>query len=295
MKNVSNDVFLTFGLLLLGSSSISADSMAAEEIDKLVQELQLTPDNIVLRREIIRLALTSNPMPPVPEGARRYVARGTAAAKAAQSPSDFELAVPEFEHATNIAPWWDVAYFNLALVQDKVDDFRGAVANYNFYLSIDPNADNAQTIRTHIYELEFLAEQEAKHPRVRFVSSDDGIVKDKKTGLEWSQSDNGFAVRGKDAKRYCENKRDGWRLPSVDELEGIDDKGGIGATQCGSEICQISPLFHLTGYYFWSDTQNGTSLFGAKAWLYYFNDGHRGSLLWSVISTDARALCVRSR
>jgi len=50
---------------------------------------------------------------------------------------------------------------------------------------------------------------------------------DMKTCLMWASEDNGYDIKWKDAKRYCENYRGGgytdWRMPTIDELAGLYD------------------------------------------------------------------------
>lgn len=149
-------------LIMLSSAANCASLMPADQFDQLVQQLQKAPDDNALREKIVNLVNAQNPKPAVPEDARRYLARGIAAVQNAKNTEDFKLALPEFKNATNVAPWWPDAYFNLALVQEKLDDFTGATANYHLYLSLAPNAKDTEKIRTHTYQLEYLAEQNAK-------------------------------------------------------------------------------------------------------------------------------------
>src|ERR1022692_4292727 len=115
MKGMPKLLFLIFWLLMLTSAANAADTTPSEQFDQLVQQLQKTPDDNALREKIVNLARTRNPVPAVPEDARRYLARDIAAVQSAKNPADFKLALPEFRNATNVAPWWPVAYFNLAL------------------------------------------------------------------------------------------------------------------------------------------------------------------------------------
>ena len=61
----------------------------------------------------------------------------------------------------------------------------------------------------------------------RFEAAD-GAVRDTKTSLEWSQKDNGADVDFKGAKAFCDELtlagHDDWRLPTIEELEGIYDE-----------------------------------------------------------------------
>ena len=61
----------------------------------------------------------------------------------------------------------------------------------------------------------------------RFIAYDNGTVFDMKTNLMWAAKDNGSDIEWQDAKFYCENYRGGgykdWRMPTLDELEGLYD------------------------------------------------------------------------
>jgi len=62
----------------------------------------------------------------------------------------------------------------------------------------------------------------------RFTTYDNGTVLDKTTNLMWAAEDNGRPINWVDAKFYCENYRAGgysdWRMPILDELEGLFDR-----------------------------------------------------------------------
>jgi hypothetical protein len=109
---------------------------------------------------------------------------------------------------------------------------------------------------------------------------------DPATGLIWAEHDNGNDVNWNEANSYCANLRLGgylgWRLPSIDELQGIYDstaktkvKGGI----------------TLTGWrWYWSATKYGSEFAGR----FGFNISGRGSGRLDLrTSRFQRALCVR--
>ena len=62
----------------------------------------------------------------------------------------------------------------------------------------------------------------------RFIAYDNGTVLDTKTKLMWAIKDNGSDIGWQDAKFYCENYNGGgyndWRMPALDELEGLYDE-----------------------------------------------------------------------
>lgn len=125
----------------------------------------------------------------------------------------------------------------------------------------------------------------------RFTAPGDGTVRDSQTGLQWAQRDNGQDINWNNARSYCSNLSTaggGWRLPSMDELDGIYDRSETLTTPCGQWTCEVSPLFSLTGPVVWISESSGSS----GAWTFALTNGRRYS--FSVSPTDdGRALCVR--
>lgn len=152
-------------IIFIMAAGIAFAESPREQLKQMVEQLQKSPDDNALREKIIKLAQGLKLAPAVPEEARRYLARGIAAFEIAKSAEDFKLALLEFQNAANAAPWWPDTYFNLAKVQEKTVDLKGAIASYRLYLVADPNAKDAESIRTQSYKLEFIAEQKAKEDK----------------------------------------------------------------------------------------------------------------------------------
>jgi hypothetical protein len=109
---------------------------------------------------------------------------------------------------------------------------------------------------------------------------------DPATGLMWTKSDNGSNVDWPEATDYCRNLRlsgySGWRLPTIDELQGIYDTNDRGGG------------FHVKGNLQLSDWQWSSSRNNAQdgAWAFNYDFGTR--YLISIYGrVDGRALCVR--
>ncbi|MGB8379383.1 MAG: protein kinase [Rhodanobacteraceae bacterium] len=136
-----------------------------------------------------------------------------------------------------------------------------------------------------------VAEQAAQERAARagFVDLGNGVLKDTKTGRQWTQSDNGFDIDWDDAKSYCERMGGGWRLPSVDELAAIYDARVPSPKECATgHTCKVSHLFNLTGELYWSGTHSGST----EAWTVYLTYGGWSSDPMSI-SKIRRALCAR--
>jgi Protein of unknown function (DUF1566) len=120
-----------------------------------------------------------------------------------------------------------------------------------------------------------------------------GVLVDARTGLQWTSNDNGGELDWNDAKSYCSGKRNGWRLPSLEELTALYDEAA-GGTRCAQALCKVSSKFNLTGSWFWSATQVGKdSTDGIElAWGVLLVNGAQTQSVREA-AYGSRALCVR--
>ena len=117
-----------------------------------------------------------------------------------------------------------------------------------------------------------------------YVAYANGIVKDTNTGLEWKVGPNKH-TNWNEARSWVQSLNldgGGWRMPTIDELEGLYKKGS------GSR--NMTSLLKTTGWYVWSGETEGSS----DARDFTFNLGlsywrHRD------YSRNGRAFAVRSR
>jgi hypothetical protein len=146
----------------------------------------------------------------------------------------------------------------------------------------------AEQAREREREAERAREREAEKQRNPIVDESGGVLRDTRTGLLWSQSDNGSDISWDDASRYCSGKGGRYRLPTSSELQGIYGTGGGEKTQCGSHRCDVSPRFRLTSFWLWSSEKNGSS----QAWFVNLGNGRRVSIV-AGFAYNNRALCVQ--
>ena len=92
--------------------------------------------------------------PPIPEEARRHFVMGTTMFKEAKAPGDFVLAEAEFKQATDLAPQWPDARYNLALAKEAAGDIPGAMADLKLYQQFKLNDAEARAAQDKIYALE---------------------------------------------------------------------------------------------------------------------------------------------
>ena len=147
-----------------------------EQLNQMVQQLQKTPNDNALREKIIKLAASIKPAPALPDEAERRMVRGAAAFKSATSAAGYQDAAKEFEQATQAAPWYGDAYFNLGVSQDKAGNYEAALRSLKFARLTSPDS---KEIKTLMYEVEFRQEK-ANSPEARAAmqkTKDDDLVK----------------------------------------------------------------------------------------------------------------------
>jgi tetratricopeptide (TPR) repeat protein len=138
----------------------------------MVGQLQKSPDDQALREKIIELALTLDPSPAVPEEAKRFMARGIAAIKSANESGDFTDAVAEFQKAALAAPWLANVYNNLGIAQDKAGQYAEAISSLKLYLLAAPAANDAEEVKSLIYEIEYREEKAARQSSEEELKTD---------------------------------------------------------------------------------------------------------------------------
>lgn len=123
---------------------------------------------------------------------------------------------------------------------------------------------------------------------------------DPSTGLMWAGKDNGKDVSWKNAVKYCRDLRlagsSDWRLPTIDELQGIYDGSGFAVPppRKGIEWGRAKGGLFLTGSREWSSSRvlDDRGRNSGYAWEYDFPHGRR----WKDplgYTGSLRALCVR--
>jgi tetratricopeptide (TPR) repeat protein len=99
---------------------------------------------------------------PVPEEARRHFVKGSTLFKEAKTADDFSLVINEFKEASDLAPQWPDARYNLGLAKEAIGDYAGAMADLKLYLQFKLADAEARAIQDKIYALEAKADLAAK-------------------------------------------------------------------------------------------------------------------------------------
>jgi len=88
--------------------------------------------------------------------------RGQTAVKIAQTPDDINAAISEFQQALIAAPWLADGYYDLGTLQEKAKYYAGAIWSLKLYLLCSPKAEDAETVRQKVFELEYLQERASR-------------------------------------------------------------------------------------------------------------------------------------
>jgi tetratricopeptide (TPR) repeat protein len=211
-----------------------------------------------------------------PEEARRYFVQANTLFKSAQSIDDYTQAAALYKQALDLAPHFGDAWYNLAKVQEKLEQYDDAIASLKHFLADSPNDPEARAAQDHIYELEALKKKAASDETRRQIWTDPA------TGLVWSREGSGD-LSWREAVNYCRNLRlDGhsdWRLPAISELQAIyDPKGDIPFVKGPLKI----------EFYIWSSSLGDNS---GEALFLDFNGG--AWFPWPIGEKFAGAVCVR--
>jgi tetratricopeptide (TPR) repeat protein len=160
MMNPSTRIFRKLLLLAIVVSlafpayAASRKSPLPPELKRYTEELKKNPSNGELREKIIKLVVGMKHAPSFPEEAERNFVRGTTFLQKAKDVSGYKRAIKEFSAAIDEAPWFALAYYNLAIAQEKAGLYAGAIDNLNYYLLAEPGAKNARDVKNKIYALE---------------------------------------------------------------------------------------------------------------------------------------------
>lgn len=116
----------------------------------------------------------------------------------------------------------------------------------------------------------FLFSTGASPAEERFVDHGDGTVSDRQMGLMWAKTDNQGDIDWKSATRWArftfpmtlpEGKREGWRLPTLEELQTLyvaDESYEGYEADCGQHVRSV-PEIELSCGWVWSSEKRRIS------------------------------------
>ncbi|HEV2135783.1 MAG TPA: hypothetical protein VGR47_16215 [Terracidiphilus sp.] len=130
-----------------------------DQLQQYVTQLQADPSNDALRTKIIKLALTLDPKPAVPEEAQAADGKAKTIFAHATTPDDVKAAAAAFAQASQVAPWVSDYYFNEAAAAEKAAQYDEAIHALNFYLVAAPDAPDAGAVRGRIEGIKYTKSQ----------------------------------------------------------------------------------------------------------------------------------------
>ena len=204
-------------------------STPQQTLQQYVADLQRDPDDNVLRKKIIQLALDMNPPPEVPAEARRHMSRGVAAVEDAKTKDDFLDACNEFRQALALAPWLPNGYRNLAIAQDKAGLYIEALASLNSYRRTKPAPPDVEWAEDLQSKIEYRRDKAAKE------SSPETIAAKQQSGYEdW--------LKQLDGAQWQNNLSDpGFCADNYIELHGQEIRVGWITVRPGAPTCHANP------------------------------------------------------
>jgi tetratricopeptide (TPR) repeat protein len=281
---------LLVGTLIL--ANVANAQSAREQLQQLTTQLQRSPADQALRENIIKLALTLDPKPSIPDAATLSEGAAEYAFKNAQNTSDYSDAAKQYEKALLIAPWIAADYFNCGVAHEKAGENNEAIRSFNLYILAAPNADDLQGVKKRIGGLQYAAQKaadDASRPareaamrdaaareadeRMGFTNNLDGTVTDHRAALMWQREYERKLRNWEDSMNYCRSLslagHSDWHLPDKEELLSLG-RNYLSKMERGSNI----PIYE--GNYFpsameqrglqfwssWSDPADGSAYAG---------------------------------
>lgn len=93
--------------------------------------------------------------PSLPDDVRRFRVQ----AEGAIRDKDFDAAANLYKQGLDLAPWWPQGHFNRAIVLSETGAFSDAIVEMRRYLTLVPDAPDANAVQDKIYDWERKAEQ----------------------------------------------------------------------------------------------------------------------------------------
>lgn len=125
------------------------------------EAMLLSPDEKetkTIRTAIFKLAGKFPSQSEIPVEAYQHIVRGEMLIQEI----DYENAVIEFKKALNLAPFSSRLYFNIALIEAKLEHYAQAIRYMNIYLEVASDAPNARAAKNEIIKWEMLIEKAIK-------------------------------------------------------------------------------------------------------------------------------------
>lgn len=121
-----------------------------EKLAVYLSTLEEHPKDGILREKVIAFAGTLPELPPIPEAARQLFVLASGQIKQAKTPEALDQPIVLLRKATDLAPWWANAYYNLSRALEMSGQYDDAIQQLKYYLELKPAEADARETQTHI-------------------------------------------------------------------------------------------------------------------------------------------------
>ncbi len=108
-----------------------------------------------INESMLRVIHKMSNLPSIPDEANKHIVRGQMFIKT----SNYPVAIKEFNKALKFAPYSASLYFNIALLEGKIENYPLAIDAMNSYISIAPQAPNIAAAKEQVTKWEVMQEQ----------------------------------------------------------------------------------------------------------------------------------------
>lgn len=153
MKPISKLTFFVLTFPTLAATAFAEEPSPRVQFQTAVAAYQKTPTRETALK-VIELYKRLDPLPAVPEEARRPFVMGATVLKKANDKAGAAKAVEFFTEAVRIAPWFTEAYYNRALAREITGQFTEAMDDLKLYLAFVVSDAEHREAQDKIYSLE---------------------------------------------------------------------------------------------------------------------------------------------
>ena len=148
---------MVFLLIMLAPNHSLRAQSSKSQLTNLVAQLQNSPDDKELRKQIIKLVAKMSPKPELPDGLDELTGKAEYIVKNATKPADYLPAVEAYNQASLLAPWDADIYYDLGVVEEKAEKPSDSINSFNLYLFAKPNAADKRKVKKRIGALVYVA------------------------------------------------------------------------------------------------------------------------------------------
>jgi hypothetical protein len=171
-KTILLCIFLFGNALAVVSTAAQSTNAEFQQAVKAYQQSRSSAD----AEKVIKLALTLDPKPAIPEEARRHYVKACTLFEDAKQTSESADAAGEFRQALLLAPWWGEAYMKMGLALETAQRYDEAIASLKLFIATKPQDDLLRKTQDEIYKIEAKQEKAAKEAELAARKAKDAAM-----------------------------------------------------------------------------------------------------------------------